>query len=138
MPRVFYNLHPEGLPTEQEAARRAKVMPVDVPSSAFDALATEGERMIYVVVGGRPVVSIRRAIGENITHAVLADGRPVEAAGELEVAREDDTVVVTALDNMSGHYRPDAGSLTVAKEAFEKRGVPVRPGCVRAYDWGTL
>ena len=113
-------------------------MPVDVPGPAFDALVTEGERMIYVVVDGRLVVSKRRAMGENITHAVLANGRPVEAAGEFEAAREEGTIAVSALDNMSGHYRPDARSLSVAMEAFETRGVPVRPGCVRAYDLGTL
>ena len=113
-------------------------MPVDVPGPAFDALATEGERMIYVVVDGRLVVSKRRAMGENITHAVLANGRPVEAAGEFEAAREERTIAVSALDNMSGHYRPDSGSLSVAKEAFETRGVLVRPGCIRPYDWGTL
>ena len=69
---------------------------------------------------------------------MLADGRPVEAAGEFEVAREDETIAVSALDNMSGQYRPDVGSLSVAREAFKTRGVPVRPGCIRPYDWGTL
>ena len=135
---MFCNRLPERLSDEQEAARRAEVMPVDVPGPAFDALATEGERMIFVVVDGRLVVSRRRAMGENITHAVLADGGPVEAAGEFEVAGECETVVVTALNNMSGHYRPDASSLSMARDAFETRGVPVRPGCLRPYDWGAL
>ena len=138
MCRVFYNLHPAGLPAEQEAARRAGVVPAEVPGPAFDALATEGERMVYVVAGGRLVVSKRRAMGENITHAVLADGGPVQAAGEFEVVEEGETVVVAALNNMSGHYRPDADSLSVAKEAFEARSLPIRSGSIRPYDWGTL
>ena len=46
--------------------------------------------------------------------------------------------MVTALNNMSGHYRPDANSLSVAKEAFETRGLPIRPGSIRLYDWGAL
>ena len=106
MSRVFYNLRPEGLQAEHEAARRAGVVPADVPGAAFHALAAEGERMIYVLVGGRLVVSRRRSMGENITHAVLADGGPVQAAGEFEVVEEGDAMVVTALNNMSGHYRP--------------------------------
>ena len=138
MSDMFYNLLPERLPHEREAARRAGVVPVEAPGPLFEALAAEGGRMIFVVVDGQLLASKRRVMSENITHAVLADGGPVEAAGEFEVAREGERVVVTALDNMSGHYRPDAGSLSVAKEAFETRGVPVRPGCVRAYDWGTL
>ena len=47
-------------------------------------------------------------------------------------------MVVTALNNMSGHYRPDANSLSVVKEAFETRGVSIRPGSIRPYDWGWL
>ena len=114
------------------------MVPAEVPGPAFDALATEGERLIYVVVGGRLVVSKRRAMGENITHAALADGGPVQAAGEFEVGEEGETIVVTALNNMSGRYRPDANSLSVAKEAFETRGVSIRPGSIRPYDWGWL
>lgn len=135
---MFYNVLPEKLPEEQEAARRAGVVPVEAPGPGFEALAAEGERMIFVVVDGQLLVSKRRVMGESISHAVLADGGPVEVAGEFEVAGEGETVVVTALNNMSGHYRPDADSLSVAKEAFEARGVPVRPGCIRPYDWGTL
>ena len=75
---MFYNLLPERLPDEQEAARRAGVVPVEVPGPAFDVLATEGERMVFVVAERLLLVSKRQV---NITHAVLADGRPVEAAG---------------------------------------------------------
>ena len=138
MSRVFYNLYPEGLLAEQQAARRAGVVPAEVPGPVFDATATEGERMIYVVVSDRLVVSKRRAMGENITHAVLADGGPVQAAGEFEVVEEGETVVVTALNNVSGHYRPDADSLSVAKGAFEAQSLPIRSGSIRPYDWGTL
>ena len=75
---------------------------------------------------------------ENISHAVLAGGEPVQAAGEFEAVAEGESVVVAALDNMSGPYRTDEGSLSLAREAFEARGVPVRPGGVRPYDWEAL
>lgn len=135
---MFYNRLPERLPDEQDAARRARVVPVEVPAPAFAGLASEGKRLIYVVVNGRILVSRRYVRRENITHAVLAGGEPVQAAGEFEAVAEGESVVVVALDNMSGHYRPDEGSLSLAREAFEAQGVPVRPGCVRPYDWGTL
>lgn len=135
---MFYNRLPERLPDEQEAARRAGVVPVEVPGFAFVALASEGKRLIYVMVDGRLLVSRRYVRHENITHAVLAGGESVQAAGEFEAVAEGESVVVVALDNMSGHYRPDEGSLSLARDAFEARGVPVRPGCVRPYDWETI
>ena len=73
------------LAQEMEAAGRADVEAVEVPSVEFDWLVAEAERMIYVVAGGRLLASKRSATGEHITHAVLADGGPVHAAGEFEV-----------------------------------------------------
>lgn len=93
--------------------------------------------MIYVVVDGRLVVSRRRSLDENISHAVLADGKPVDAAGEFDVVVQGDSVEVTALNNMSGHYQPDAASLSSARKAFETRGVPVRSAGIGSYPWRT-
>lgn len=131
----YQNRYPGHLATELETARRAGFGPVEVPGPAFDALATEGVTMIYVVVDDRLLVSQRRLLDEHITHAVLAGGKPVQAAGEVKVGWQRDTVVVTALNNASGHYQPGAASLAVAREAFESRGVPIRPDGVRHYDW---
>ena len=66
---------------------------------------------------------------------MLAGGEPVQAAGEFEVMAEYDTKVVTALNNMSGHYQPDESSLTVAAQAFEDRGLQVQRDGIRGYDW---
>lgn len=93
--------------------------------------------MIYVLAGDRLLVSKRHVIGEHISHAVLADGGPVQAAGELEVIEFAEVKVVTALNNMSGHYQPGRGSLDVAVEAFEERGLRVLPDGVEQYDWHT-
>ena len=62
-------------------------------------------------------------MGEDISHAVLADGGHVQAAGEFEMVEFEDVKVVTLLNNMSGHYRPGRESLDVAMEAFDQRGV---------------
>ena len=101
----------------------------------FDSLAAEAERMIYVVAGGWLLASKRLAMGEYITHAVLADGGPVQAAGEFEVMEHEGAKVVTALNNVSGHYRPGSESLDVAREAFEARGLRVLRAGVEQYDW---
>ena len=93
--------------------------------------------MIYVVAGDRLLVSKRHVMGENISHAVLADDGLVQAAGEFEVIELGDVKVVTSLNNMSGHYRPGRESLDVVVEAFEERGLRVLPGGVEQDDWHT-
>lgn len=71
--------------------------------------------MIYVVAGGSPFVAPRIAGGEEITHAALATGGPVQAAGELEVVQFGADATVIHLDNNSGHYVPESESLIVAE-----------------------
>lgn len=132
-PRSYYNHYPERLPEEQAAAERAGVLPAGVPSAEFDALAQQGEPMIYVVAGDRLWVSPRYARGEHISHAVLAGGGPVRAAGEFEAVSDGEAVTLIALDNRSGHYRPGRSSLGVAREAFESRGVQTAPNSLRAH-----
>lgn len=92
--------------------------------------------MNYVVASGRVWVSPRTVRGEHITHAVLAGGTPVNAAGEFELTVTEHASVVTALNNLSGHYLPHANSLDVAVEAFEERGFCVLPDGVKPYDLG--
>ena len=91
--------------------------------------------MIYVVAGGQPLVSKRQVGVEHVSHAVLAGGGPVQAAGEFEIVAEDGVPVVSALNNMSGHYRPAAASLEVAQQAFEAAGTRIRSGAVHRYDF---
>lgn len=59
------------------------------------------------------------------------------AAGQLDVKFEGASMVVSSLDNMSGHYQPDAGSLAVAVEAFEAAEICVRPDAVHRLDFDT-
>ena len=134
MPRTYHNLYPQALGQELDAARRVGAVPVAIPSAAFDASVAEGERMIYVVAGDRLLVSKRLVQGENISHAAIADGEPVRAAGEFEVMDEHEATVVSILTNMSGHYRPAKSSLAVAQKAFEAAGPRIRPGGVHDHD----
>lgn len=93
--------------------------------------------MIYVLAGDWLLVSRRHVMGEHISHAVLADGGHVQAAGEFEVIEIGEVKVVASLNNMSGHYRPGRESLDVAVEAFEERGLRVLSDGVEQYDWHT-
>ena len=110
----YHNRSPGLLAAELDAAQRVGFAPVEVPGRQFDALAAEGQTMIYVLVGDRLLVSKRQVWGGHITHAVLAGGEPVQAAGEFDVLWQPGGAVVTRLNNMSGHYRPASASLAVA------------------------
>ena len=136
MPRLFHNLLPSRLSQELEAARRVLVDPFMIPSDAFDALAAQGAQMIYVVLPDcRLVAAPRSQRGEFISHAVLATGGPVLAAGEFQMNIDDTAMAVSKLDNMSGHYQPGSATLALARTAFEAAGIDVRPDGLRPYDW---
>lgn len=130
----YYNLDPWALEQERIAARRVGVTAIEVPSVEFDRLAAEGEPMIYVVAGDQLLVSERQVMGVHITHAVLADGGPVQAAGEFEVVESEGAWTVMTLNSKSGHYRPGSESVEVAIEAFTVRGCRVLPKGVERYD----
>ena len=65
----------------------------------------------------------------------LANGGPVLAAGEFSVEFQGSEIVVSALNDMSGHYRPGADALAIAQETFETAGILVRSEAVTSYDW---
>ena len=136
MPPSYYNRMPSQLQGEMEAARRVGLRPIEIPGREFDSLAAEGVRLIYVVASGRLLVSKRQVGVEHITHAVLADGGPVQAAGELEIRAEHGSFVVSALNNISGHYRPAEASLEIARTAFESAGIHIPLQALRGYDLG--
>ncbi len=136
VPRLYINRQPDDLAREQAAARQVGVAPVEIPSEDFETLAAAGVRMIFVVLSdSRLVVAPRRQHNENISHAVLSDGNPVLAAGEFDVEFREAEIIVSAINNMSGHYQPAANVLEMAREAFDAAGISVRPDAVNPYDW---
>lgn len=137
LPTEYDNHLPARLSQERAAAHRAGVVPAEIPSAAFDALAATGVRMVFVVVGGdRLFAAPREQGGEHISHAVLADGGTVLAAGEFEIGFDGGAMLVSELNNMSGHYRPAKSALTLARAAFESAGIGVRSCGITSYDWG--
>ena len=92
--------------------------------------------MIFVLLpGGGLVAAPRQQRGEHISHPVLANGGTVLAAGEFQTDFDGSAIVVSELDNMSGHYQPSSATLALARTAFEAAGINVRPDGVRPYDW---
>ena len=92
--------------------------------------------MIFVLLpGGGLVAAPRQQRGEHISHAVLANSGPVLGAGEFQMDFDGSAMVVSELNNMSGHYQPGAEALALAKAAFEAAGIDVRPAGIRPYDW---
>ena len=134
MPSLFHNRFPDELDLELAAARIVQAVPVVVPSEAFVSLSRRGERLIYAVVEGVLLVSEPTVLLQRITHAALAEGRPVRAAGEVELIAEPDYMVVLELNNRSGHYLPDGTSLHVARAAFEEHGFSVSDDSLVPYN----
>ena len=92
--------------------------------------------MIFVVsLDGSLVAAPRRQRNEDISHTVLSGGGPVLAAGEFSVAFRGSEIVVSALNDMSGHYKPGTDGLAVAQDAFEAAGISILADAVTSYDW---
>jgi len=68
---------------------------------------------------GGPLVM---ALVESTNHSVLAGGRNALAAGHVTIGPGG---VVTALDNLSGHYKPDPTSLSAAMASLRHSGFDV-------------
>ena len=92
--------------------------------------------MVFVVLlNGSLVAAPRRHHDENVSHAAIAGGSPVLAAGEFRVESRGSAIVVSELNDMSGHYQPGPDGLLVAQRAFETAGIAVRPDAINSYDW---
>ena len=77
-----------------------------------------------MVTESRELVVVPKFVqGKEISHAVLSGGKPVLAAGEAEIAVAGGEFVGLRIEPLSGHFKPDASSLQIAKDLFSKIGV---------------
>ncbi len=133
-PETYTNRLPDEFADEMAAAKAAKVTAVSCPGDEFDELVAEGERLVFVVTIQRElVVAPQIKNGFEIRHPVLAGGRDVLAAGEIELVHGGDAKFVLDLTNKSGHYEPDPGCLDAAVKILEDLGFTVPPDVVRPY-----
>lgn len=123
---TYSNRLPEQFQADLEDAERLGAEPMSPDDPRFDELRqqaeAEAEPLNYVVTEqGELIVGPSRVGGKEIRHSVLADGEPVRAAGQVDLAGN----TVTYIDNDSGHYQPSADSLTVATDSWERAGFTV-------------
>lgn len=133
-PRLYENNLAEFYSEEIEAAEKAGIAVVSCPGIEFDRLAAEGERLVYVLTENRKlIVALQVFKSFEIRHPVLAEGRHVLAAGEIEVLHASETKLVTDLTNKSGHYEPHSSCLDVTIEVLIHLGYNVPDEVVRPY-----
>jgi hypothetical protein len=131
---LYPNKYPDQFAEEMRDAERAGLEVVRAPSVAFEALASAGDPLIYVVRDDLSiVVSPRTSRLVRMTHSVLAEGSPVLAAGEVNLVVGDGYRAVLVLNNYSGHYQPDDTCLDIAAKAFEQLGFEVSPKVLESF-----
>lgn len=133
-PETYKNRLQDAYDYEVDAAKAARVAGVSCPGDDFEQLVAEGERLIFVVTIQRElIVAPQIKNGFEIRHPVLAGGRGVLAAGELELVQGGGTKLVLDLTNKSGHYEPRPRCLDAAVQVLESLGFSVPPEVVRPY-----
>ncbi|WP_116198752.1 hypothetical protein [Amycolatopsis circi] len=130
--RTFGNQQPESLDAEREVMRRNGVTPTTPGTSEFDAMINSGDGQLKWVVtdSGELRVAPHTVNGGEISHAAIADGGRVRAAGQANVAGGSDAGCFgLEIDNHSGHcfhgvaHDGDA-VIQEGVDAFGRYGVP--------------
>lgn len=120
---MFYNTLPERWPDERDLARRLRVRPLRVGEAAFDAAIRAG-RVKWAVTLAQELVFVPKFVrSDEIAHTVLTRGGPLIAAGEAELVGSEGRYLLIEITNHSGHYLPDAESLSIGLEAFARAGI---------------
>ncbi|MFE6775245.1 putative T7SS-secreted protein [Streptomyces sp. NPDC057702] len=119
----FHNQMKDELAAELDEAERFGVKPIAVGGSGFDDIVNSGTIKWAVTEQGDLVIMPKLVNGVELKHPVLTGGRPVQAAGEADIAGGGGTYFGLELNNNSGHYKPSAESLQLAKDAFERAGI---------------
>lgn len=131
---MYANRLPDDYAEEAAAARAAGLTGIPCPGDEFDRLVAEGERLVFVITTERMlIVAPQIRNGFEIRHPVLAAGRDVLAAGEIQLVQGGGLQLVLELTNKSGHYEPDSACLKVAVEVLQDLGYIVPPDVVRPY-----
>jgi len=120
---VFPNQLPETLAAEVDAAEAVGFEPISPNTRAFDAAVNEGTIKYVVLETGEVLVAPHTIEGIEISHAAIAGGRPVVAAGEADIAALGSRRIGVSISRQSGHYRPSEASLDVALDAFRHLGI---------------
>ena len=126
----FKNQLPDSLPSELAIAKKLGVKSMTTDDPNFGTMVNEAGTIKYVVTKDGQLLTIPHTVkGVEISHAVIADGKPVLAAGQAQVASGGGMHIGMEIQPHSGHYHygntasQNAASLAIAKAAFEGYGI---------------
>jgi RHS repeat-associated protein len=129
---LLVNQVPESLQAELDAAAAAGVRPVEAGGESFGALVNKGTIKWVVTKDGRLIVAPHSKGGVEISHAVLAQGAPVRAAGQADIAAAGGGFFGLEITPHSGHYmngataEQSAAVVEIGRDAFTRIGVIFR------------
>jgi len=120
---LYENGMPENLKDEILLAQKIGVEPQRM-SDYLQSPHPDALPLKFVVTEkGELIVAPTVYIGDKtISHAVLSGGRPVYAAGEVEIGVFNDYRYGLKLSNHTGHYKVPSESLDIAQTAFQRYG----------------
>jgi hypothetical protein len=121
--KILKNTLPAKLREELATARKLGVKPMNVDDPAFEEIVNEDKIKWAVTQSGELLIIPHTVSGMQIAHSVLAEGRPVLAAGEANIAVADNQCIGIGISNYSGHYLPNSSSLEIGKKSFESYGI---------------
>lgn len=127
---TWKNQLPNDLAAEMAYARARNFEPLLADSRALKALCDDGTPVKFVVTR-----DVQLRFGpDDIKHPVLAPNQDVLAAGFVTlILYPGMPKTVAELNNNSGHFRPPASSLAVAREAFQRAGFTVPPSSTKEH-----
>lgn len=125
METLFNNQLPNLLDVELQLAKKLKVQPISPDDEIFDILINqEYSRLKWAITEQYELLVIPHEVnGVEISHTVIVKGKPVRAAGQVEIAGYRGNYFGIYLNNHSGHYVPDANSLDLGIEHFGHFGI---------------
>lgn len=128
---LYRNVDAHTLARETADARAARITPFDITDTSALRRASEDATLLKWVLLQDGGVRLARI---ETTHAVIAGGQDVVAAGELSIASFGRTLVAIDFRNTSGHYRPSPEVIDIAAPFFEAHGVIVPPSSRKVHD----
>ena len=121
----YANKDPQTLTRELESIGRDRFRPI--PADAFETLrryCLQGDPLKWVVTTNGEIL-----FGPtHHTHAALAGGEPVLAAGHaylVEIDRQRKQFFIPSINNTSGHYQPAEPSIDIAIRLLRAHGFTV-------------
>jgi hypothetical protein len=128
---LYQNRDQHLLAREQADARADNIAPFSITDTRqLRRAADEAADLKWVLLDDGRV----RLGSTDTTHAVVADGRDVIAAGELAIAIVNRSLLALSFTNQSGHYQPPRDVIDIAAPFFEAHGIQVPHTSRKDYD----